>query len=642
VCENAGEFTVRKTKIVATLGGGSSYGEGIYTPEGTWISEDQVEIDWLVRRFCDCGADIIRLNLAHISSRAIPRVYQRVKEALITWEKENPGRRVAVLADLPGPKIRFHFEKPLLFNRGEVFHIHLLSRVASSREATVYVDDQPMGRAMAKPDRGRIAPGRSRDASQAEENIFGILSATGSRTSYRMLMDRLDGEKRKVTVVVGDGEVIMGLSAVDAAAGILTCRVESARNSPVSGRKGFTLKGTDIPIPSFTMGDRRKLGLLLESEYGGEHGAEPFLAFVGLSFCQTADDVLRCREYLEKKMASVSKTGGRRPDARLFTPAIVAKVETRLGWHNRTHILDVADALMVARGDLGLQLDIEEVPSIQKRLIKLCKKRGKPVITATEMLKSMTHSPEPTRAEAADVFNAIMDGSDAVMTSDETSRGMYPFHALKKMTGIAREAERFYDRLDVDDETRRGIHLRRYREFLRDDTDRITKNSKRLAEIHGILSRRPTGRSEQAWRWRRRLYEEKMKRTAEQSTTNRITEAACTMSEASEVRAILAVSTSGRTVRMISRLRPTVPVIGACHDILNARKLIVCFGVYSVNIGPVRKGDDADILVDRCRRIITGGPVKEQLLSPESMIVFTAGIPLGISGTTNMLQMRAM
>ena len=365
------------------------------------------------------------------------------------------------------------------------------------------------------------------------------------------------------------------------------------------------------------------------------------IAFIGLSFTQSEDDILRIKEHIEHKLIDITNMD--KKTARSQAPSIIAKIETELGWRNRDYILDTADGIMVARGDLGLQMAIEEVPAIQKKLIQLCNKRGKPVITATEMLKSMTESIEPTRAEGTDVFNAILDGSDAVMTSEETASGKYPFHAIQKMKSIAEEAENYYEMKYIDDDDlRRAANLQRYQEFLKDDFERIDKNSARIREIIASLSDQIIACNEECenLEWRQKLYQVKLGRSGDQPTTNRITQATCTMSEAEEIKYIIAASTSGRTVRMISRLRPSVMIVGATHDIINTRKLIVSYGVKPICIGEVPNEEGTEGVFLRCKERVQEVHDLEPSPGKGDMVIFTAGTPLGQLGTTNLIQMR--
>lgn len=600
-----------KTKIVATIGNHHSYRDGIIDLNGTKIPPDKITPHLLVDEFCRLGVDLIRMNLAHIETSAIKSVFFSIKSALLEYEQKSGGKRIAVLADLPGPKIRFHLKRRVCLKTGDTFSIHFEREISSPTAATVYVDDKPLKEAM--------------------------------KSGFRRMMEQIGKSLETVWVVVGDGEVALKVVSVGDDGASISCRVINAKKSEIVGNKGFTLKGVDVDIPSFTETDRLKLDQILQAEFAGNPAkSDPVAVFVGLSFTQTENDVLRLKEHIETWLRHITGVGQKIPAFQ--APSIIAKIETRLGCRNIDHILDVADGIMVARGDLGLQMDIEEVPALQKRLIQLSNKRGKPVITATEMLKSMTAGMEPTRAEATDVFNAILDGSDAVMTSEETACGLYPFHALRKMESIAVQAENFFEMKDSEENIRRSTNLKRYQEFLQDDYARIQENSRRLEGMVARLGDR-TG-SGLAWgggvntEWCCNLYKGKIERSRLQPTTNRITQAACTMSESTEVKCIIAATASGRTARMISRLKPSVIIVGASHDVVTTRKLTISYGVIPLYIGALPVDAGTDDLFNRCREAVKVDHYLERLLKAGDLIVFTAGTPPGTPGTTNLIQMK--
>lgn len=624
-----------KTKIVATIGSKSSYRGDIFNLNGKKIKSNKINYNYLVKEFCNSGVNLIRLNLAHIKTNQIKKVFSQIKTAILNWEEKNVGKRVAIIADLPGPKIRFHITEKVHFKVGNNFTVHFKNKVSSANEATVYVDDKPLKDAMIEFDK-----------SGEVNNLTDREPTEGESDSFEKLMDKIKQSNKKVLVLVGDGEVVMevksGGSGVNKTS--ITCKVVTVKEPEIDENKGFTLKGIHVDIPSFTKEDSVKLDKLLEAEYEGTHPENPVLAFIGLSFTQSANDILRIKEHIERKLINIA--GMDEKTAQLQAPSIIAKIETELGWHYIDYILDVADGIMVARGDLGLQIDIEDVPTIQKKLIQLCNKRGKPVITATEMLKSMTESIEPTRAEGNDVFNAILDGTDAVMTSEETASGKYPFHAISKMKSIAERAERYYEMKDIDEDLRRAANLQRYQEFLKDDHERIKKNTERLTDISAKLIKEMTnllGEEGNKLEWRKKLYEEKLGRSDRQPTTNCITQATCTMSESRNIKCIIAATTSGRTVRMISRLKPSVMIVGAAHDIISTRKLALSYGVKPIHIGEVPESEGTEGLLKRCKENAKKDPDLNQLFGKEkNLIVFTAGTPLGRPGTTNLIQIRTI
>jgi pyruvate kinase len=672
-----------RTKIVATIGDPEKYDDGFFDENNE--RQAQLSYDYLVRKFYENGVDVIRLNLSHLKPKEIAGMFRQIKKAILECEHKNGNRKkIAILADLPGPKIRFKMAGQRTFKMGQDFTVHFERKVSRDGEETVYLDDEPLkiGLALAADKRAIKEPeGLKKIRPRLRENVIGVLR---QEVSLRRIMDYLGSALKgreggeSVFVTVGDGEVIMRVHpGFDPNGTTITCQVISIRgeqrdeytNEPVftfngtedkPAKKGFTLRGVDFNIPSFTAGDKQRLDELLKAEYEGydKRGWEPVVAFIGLSFAQTADDVLSIKEHIENKLVTDYKFSP--GEARLKSPSIIAKIETRKGWLNTDHILDVADGIMVARGDLGLQMEVEEVPAIQKRLIQLCNKRGKPVITATQMLMTMTRSIEPTRAEGTDVFNAILDGSDAVMMSEETASGKYPPHAIRKMIKIAVQAERHFELLDdrsldpdmdersSDPDTgrdfRRRANLRRYQEFLKDEAARVKADEVRLDAAERVLSKRKqvvkNDEEKRRMEWRRSLYEEKAGKNQQQQTTDRITQATCTMSEGEDIEGIIAATTSGRTVRMISRLRPNVLVVGAAHDLINTRKLAVSYGVIPICIGRVSDYGGAKRIFTNCRKRIREDEYLNSRLSDETTVIFTAGTPTGKPGTTNLILMR--
>jgi pyruvate kinase len=666
-----------RTKIVATLGSPHSYDGGLFD-----LNEKQVNnlsYRYLVGEFYKNGVDVIRLNLSHPEVDEIEETFLEIKSAILECERQCGNRkRIALLADLPGPKIRFHLTVPVTFKVGQEFTVHFEDECCTDGGATVFVDNQALKKALSNLYRpqGRF---RSNAIPEIVENVLGkeFINQEGESDPYQVMLNEIRkklNSNQRVLAVVGDGDVFMKVNNIDQTNSALNCTVVTVKGGKekktdkeeapsmavgeikIKGNKGFTLKGIDMDISSFTNEDRKKLDKLLDAEYKefGNEGWEPVVAFIALSFVQSADDISKIKEYIERKLY---KYISRPDDARLQSPSVIAKIETNKGWENRHFILDVADGIMVARGDLGIQMDIQDVPDIQKKLILLCNKRGKPVITATEMLKSMTDSIEPTRAEVTDVFNAILDGSDAVMLSEETAKGKYPFHAIQKMTSIAIQAERNFERLELKEKLRSKANMLRIQEFLKDDSKRIRQNTGRFRDIQAAVDEGEVSISNSFMSddkknelqiklgWRKGLYREKWLKSVQQLTTNRITQATCIMSESEDVKFIIAATTSGRTVRMISRLRPSVTIIGAAHDIINTRKLAISYGVLPICIGKVDEDEGTEGIFIRCRDEISKDEIIKDAYLPLFLgemftVIFTAGTRLGKSGTTDLIQMR--
>ena len=292
-------------------------------------------------------------------------------------------------------------------------------------------------------------------------------------------------------------------------------------------------------------------------------GVEMDMDFIAASFVQRASDILAIRRVLEE-------VGG--------DMQIIAKIENAEGVRNIDSILRVADGVMVARGDLGVEIPTEEVPVIQKMLIQKCNQVGKPVITATQMLESMIVNPRPTRAEASDIANAIMDGTDAIMLSGETAAGKYPIEAVKMMNKIAVHTEQ-------------------------------NLNYEKLFLTKGIATNI--------------------------SSTNAISHATVQVAQELHAAAILTVSASGYTPRMISKYRPNAPIICVTPYQKTRRRVQLLRGVKTI-LGHFCKNSD-EMVGNGVDSAIAAGAVKEG-----DLVVITAGVPVGISGTTNMIRVQVI
>ena len=215
------------------------------------------------------------------------------------------------------------------------------------------------------------------------------------------------------TILIDDG--LIGLTVVDIQGTEIKCRI--VNGGTIKSKKGVNVPGVNISLPGITEKDANDI------KFGIEQGID----FIAASFVRKASDVLEIRQLLEQHNATHIQ--------------IISKIENQQGVDNLDEILEVSDGLMVARGDLGVEIPAEDVPLVQKRMIEKCNRVGKPVITATQMLDSMQRNPRPTRAEASDVANAIFDGTDAIMLSGETAAGKYPVESVLTMSRIAEKAE---------------------------------------------------------------------------------------------------------------------------------------------------------------------------------------------------------
>ncbi|MCG0278080.1 MAG: pyruvate kinase [Thermanaeromonas sp.] len=264
----------------------------------------------------------------------------------------------------------------------------------------------------------------------------------------------------------------------------------------ISSHKGVNIPGVVLNLPALTDKD------VADIEFGLKQGID----FLALSFVRTAQDVLEAKRLLEEHKARVG---------------VIAKIENRIGVENIDEIIEVADGVMVARGDLGVEIPVEEVPLVQKMIIKKCNRAGKPVITATQMLESMVRNPRPTRAEVADVANAILDGTDAVMLSAETAVGRYPVEAVATMARIARRAE---ESLPHEE----------------------------------ILRREGVG---------------------ERTATDAISHASCTIALQLGAKAIITPTASGATARRVARYRPPAPILATSANEKVLNQLCLVWGV---------------------------------------------------------------
>lgn len=607
----------RFTKIIATVGPQRESGEDNPTRElGSFDSDGRIPHGSLVKAFIDAGADIIRINMA-FASKSHP--YGRDEAEYLDWltrNKDRLARDFALLGDLPGPKVRLGAVSPgdsPYLKTGDSFFLGFGRKAVGAPGALVLVNDQPF-----------------------HDSVEGV-------NGHEDIGESIRSDQEPLRISIGDGKVEMrAIRALEG--GIVECEVlsEHASWDDIKATKGLTLKHTTLDVDAFQQADVEALDFLLE------HGKD-VLAFVAVSFVQDKHDILKVKYHIEtsdiiKDYIERQREAGRPPTARTAAPGVIAKIETIRAWDNIDQILDVADGVMVARGDLGEQLPPAEVPKIQKELIRKCNARGKPVITATQMLDSMEKRTTPTRAEATDVFNAILDGTDAVMLSGETAIGRYPVSAIRQMADIAERAEDYYFM---------PAHRRTFDDLLEASRHEVAGITQRLEGGLARVNEEARGPDDAGGyqRWMAGLYRESVRCGLTQSTTDRICEAACALAEVDRYRperagtnavhqgsgdckSIVVPTTSGRTAFMISRFRPAGLVIGAAHYERTFRKLIFAFGVRPIIIG-AKSDKGHDVLQDAVRACL-----KEGLLSESEEFVYTAGTPLYVSGTTNLVHIH--
>lgn len=319
----------------------------------------------------------------------------------------------------------------------------------------------------------------------------------------------------------------------------------------ISDRKGVNVPGVRFSMPYIS--DRDKDDVL----FGIRSGFD----YIAASFVRGAEDVQALRQLLDENGGAHVR--------------IIAKIENADGVAHIDEIIEASDAVMIARGDMGVEIPFEEIPIIQKRMIKAATMAGRQVITATQMLESMVHNPRPTRAEITDVANAIYDGTSATMLSGETASGKYPVEAVKTMARIAERAEN-----DID--------------------------------------------------YRKRFLERSMAESSE-TITDAISHATCLIALNMHAAAIVTVTKSGTTAKMISRFRPNMPIIACTPDASTYRQLSLSWGVTPVLIGEERI---TDVLFEHA----VDASVDTGIISKGDLVVLTAGVPLSISGTTNLIK----
>lgn len=349
------------------------------------------------------------------------------------------------------------------------------------------------------------------------------------------------------TILIDDGLVEMTVKEVTATD--IICTVKNG--GIISDRKGVNVPGVHLSMPFISDKDREDI------LFGIKHNFD----FIAASFVSTADDIREIRKMLKKHNSQTK---------------VIAKIENYHGVEHIDEIIEVSDGIMIARGDMGVEIPYEEVPVLQKMIIKKVYQAGKQVITATQMLDSMIKNPRPTRAETTDVANAIYDGTSAIMLSGETAAGAYPVEALKTMVKITVRTEE-----DID-------YKKRFR----------------LQEV-----------------------------CQTPDITDAISRATVTTAHDLNAKAIITVTTSGKTARMISRYRPECQIMGCTTDPMVYRQLSMAWGVTPLLI-PVEH-DTFELFNHAIQAVEKAGYLQDGELA-----VLTAGVPLGTSGTTNLIKVQ--
>jgi len=348
-------------------------------------------------------------------------------------------------------------------------------------------------------------------------------------------------------LLLDDGRLALRVTTIERA----TVHTEVTLGGVLSDSKGINLPDADLSIPALTDKDVEDLKL----------GAEIGVDWVAMSFVRSRDDLLLARHYLAREGSSAK---------------LMAKIEKPGAVERFPEILREVDGIMVARGDLGVEMPPERVPQIQKRLIRACLEAGKPVVTATQMLESMIHSPTPTRAEASDVANAIYDGTDAVMLSAETAIGDYPIEAVRMMDRIARTVE---------------------------------SDERYITDMHEHVP------------------------VPDDTTADAVSMGVSNMAHTLRAQLIVSFTSSGSTAVRVARNRPAAPILAITPSAVALRQLSLVWGVL-----PYLSDDIAD--TDEMVQVATDAIRDRGLLEPGGRFVITAGVPFGMRGTTNMIRVE--
>lgn len=367
-------------------------------------------------------------------------------------------------------------------------------------------------------------------------------TAEKASITYKNLKDDV---KKGMTILIDDGKIEMTIEKITE--NDIVCRV--INGGAVSNHKGINVPGAILSMPYISDVDRADITFCAQMGFD----------FLAASFARCKEDILEVRKILDEHKSKAK---------------IIAKIENMQGIDNLDEILEVSDGIMVARGDMGVEIPLEEVPVIQKTMIKKAVAKGKHVITATQMLESMINNPRPTRAETADVANAIYDGTTAIMLSGESAAGKYPLEAVKTMARIAERTEQ--------------------------DIDYSGRMKKVIQDMKGDI-------------------------------TTAISHATCTTAADLNAAAIITVTMSGFTAGMVSRFKPGCTIIGCSVNPRVCRQLNLLWGVEPLLIE--KKDTAGDLFEEATLQAKKAGLIKEG-----DVVVLTAGVPLGTTGTTNMLR----
>ena len=465
-------MNIVRTKIVATIG-------------PSWSSKSMIE------KMIIAGMNVVRINMSHYNPDFnLPLIIKQIRKAA-----KNQNKSIAILMDLPGPKIRTANKDIIAVKRGKEYTL--------GAEADIPINTQ---------------------------------------LKYNKIRDN-------AKVKIDDGKLSFKVVKKITASKI---RIKALNSGKIYTRKGVNISGLDIGLPSISKQDLKYVKLAVDLD----------VDWIALSFVQSKSD----RDSVDKLFKRLKKN-----------IPLIAKIEKPEAVENIDSIIESFDGILIARGDLGLEMELEKVPSLQKKIIKKCNEKCKPVITATQMLESMIKSPLPTRAEVNDVAGAIYDGSDAIMLSGETAIGKFPLESIRMMKSITTNVE------------------------------------KEIMENDGFS----------------RLVKTPEKNNPKKS----ICYSAFQMSEDLTIKVMVVMTESGNTGNTLSSFRPRSVIIAMTPRENVYRRLSLSWGILPVK---VKKFRSTDQMLDFNKKFL----LDNNIIKKDDMFVMTAGVPVGITGTTNMIKIE--
>ena len=465
-------MNIVRTKIVATIG-------------PSWSSKSMIE------KMIIAGMNVVRINMSHYNPDFnLPLIIKQIRKAA-----KNQNKSIAILMDLPGPKIRTANQGIIAVKRGNEYTL--------GDEADIPINTQ--------------------------------LKYNKIRSNAKVKID--------------DGKLSFKVVKKMTASKI---RIKALNSGKIFTRKGVNISGLDIGLPSISKQDLKYIKLAVDLD----------VDWIALSFVQSKSD----RDSVDKLFKRLKKN-----------IPLIAKIEKPEAVENIDSIIESFDGILIARGDLGLEMELEKVPSLQKKIIKKCNEKCKPVITATQMLESMIKSPLPTRAEVNDVAGAIYDGSDAIMLSGETAIGKFPLESIRMMKSITINVE------------------------------------KEIMENDGFS---------------------RLVRTPEKNNPKKsICYSAFQMSEDLTIKVMVVMTESGNTGNTLSSFRPRSVIIAMTPRENVYRRLSLSWGILPVK---VKKFRSTDQMLDFNKKFL----LDNNIIKKDDMFVMTAGVPVGITGTTNMIKIE--